>query len=229
MRKFAMIFLIFLLTVTLLGGVASFASAEEEHHDVKVELKKTERDGKLYVTASMTENDGINGLYLRVEFDTSSLTLVNRTFGKAGEALDPIDQFDDPVDPSVFDYPYTATFASIADVKNRDVTGALFTLEFDLKEGAADGEYEVSLYVCEVWYLSSSNTSVKNPKYQSSDLYREGGVKASAVTYEVKGEKVITEESKKNKSVIVGVAVGGSAAIVIALAVAYVVYKKKRK
>ena len=228
MRKFAVLFLILLLTAALFGGVVSFASAEEAH-DVLIELTKSEHDGKLYVTATMRENDGINGLYLRVEFDEASLTLADRTFGTAGKTLDPIDQFDDPVDPAVFEYPYTATFAPLGDVKNVDVTGELFTLEFDLKEGAADGDYEVSLYICEVWYQSSAKTTVKNAKYQSTDSYRAGGVKVSAVTYEVKGEKVITEESKKNKAVIVGVAVGGSAAIVIALAVAYVVYKKKRK
>lgn len=228
MRKFAVIFLILLLTAALFGGVVSFASAEEAH-DVEIELTKTERDGKLYVTANLKENDGINGLYLRVEFDEASLTLADRTFGSAGKALDAIDQFDDPVDPSVFEYPYTPTFAPLNDVKNLDVTGELFTLEFDLKEGAADGDYEVSLYICELWYLNDGKSTVRNAKYQSTDSYRAGGVKVSAVTYEVKGEKVITEESKKNKAVIVGVAVGGSAAIVIAFAVAYVVYKKKRK
>ena len=108
MRKFAVIFLILLLTAALFGGVVSFASAEEAH-DVLIELTKSERDGKLYVTANLKENDGINALYLRVEFDEASMTLADRTFGSAGKALDAIDQFDDPVDPATFEYPYTPT------------------------------------------------------------------------------------------------------------------------
>lgn len=227
MKRIGIILLVCIVAMACLSGV-TFAAAESQH-DVKIELAKTEKNGILTVTAKMTENDGIAALALRVEYDGDCLILRNRSFGYLASEMETMDVYgteEDAIDPEKTASPYTISFLSVKNVSN---TGVLFTLEFSIKDDAPKGDFDVDLYVCELAYRTSTNVAVYNEKYDSHSPYREGGVKAASTSYTLDSNGLVKEENKNASKLVIALAVSGAALVVVALVVAFLVYRKKKK
>lgn len=234
MKKLLVFTLLICLTLCCFAGVTATAFAEE--NDVTATLDVKADGEELFATVSLTKNDGIVDLYLRVEYDTAALELVGRDFGKALAALDPVDNFEE----GKYEYPYRVIY--IGSGSNNNETGVLFFLRFKIKEGAS-GNHNVKLVVRQVGYLASGSSAetVYNTKYgapidlMDASSANIGGVTVSDKTVAIGagGEvKVVDttpapEKAGKNE-LMIGLIVGGVMIVVGAVIIAYIAYRKKQ-
>ena len=84
--------LLFVLTFALLVAPVGVAAADEGN-DVAIAMTSALDGETLTVTATLTRNDGIASMVLRVEYDHTDLTMVKATHGPALEDLHHTDRF----------------------------------------------------------------------------------------------------------------------------------------
>ena len=192
------------ILVAAIGSMTCVTAFAEKQNDVVLTTRSTVKGDELTVFVRVDENDGINILTLRLEYDQESLELVGRTFGTALASLDPYDNFEDEETP--YTYPYRAIYAGR--LVNDTTTGSLVTFRFRVKEGAV-GENKVSVVVREVGYMKEGKTDapVYNTRYgEAVDLDAPGalllgGVEVTAATYEIseKGEITVPDQEAPDK------------------------------
>ena len=222
------------MLVTVLCGTVTVASAEA--NDVELALDLTQEGDEVVAIVSVTKNDGVIDLYLRVEYDVDSLELTSRTFGKGLAALGPVDNFEE----GGYEYPYRVTY--VGSGKNVDETGVLFTLRFKVKEGAPDGKSSVRLVVRQVGYLVGDlpGDPVYNEKYGEPmavtvdvESTKTGGVVVADRSVTIsKGEVQKVEKSPSEKdgktALFMGLIIGGAVLLVAGVVIAYIVDRRKR-
>ena len=203
-----------MIVVALFSGVCVTAHAEEAH-DVTVDTALDARGNEIDLTVSLSRNDGLVALVLRVEYDAEALTLKAHSFGSA------LNDFElksvGTLSPCIVQF---ATGTG----KNDASTGRLVTLTFE-KKAANVADPRIAVYVCDLAYKEGGVT-VENAKYNGSMPYTTGGV----VIMEAGSPAVIAdpEESGTRTLVIVLACVGG-AAILGGGAAAYLLYRKRNK
>ena len=233
MKRFLGILVLCVLLVTALCGTATIAFAEA--NDVKFDLTVKEDGEDVVALVTITENDGVVDLYLRVEYDTDALELTERTYGKALSSLGPQDNFEE----GGYEYPYRVTY--IGSVTNNTDTGHLLTLRFKVKKGAKNGEHSIKLIVRQVGYRTGdlSVDTLYNPKYgepleigADPTSTTQGGVVVEERTVVISGGEVDSirdpgKEKSKISEVTIGLIVGGSMIVVGAIVIAYLLYRRK--
>lgn len=225
-RLLGLLLICFVLVATCCGTVVS---ALAETRDVKVDLMLTREDDKVRADVILTENDGINELYLRVEYDEDALELTAREFGSGLTSLGPTDNFEE----GGYEYPYRIHYL---DNKNVDDTGRLITLTFDIKDGAKYGKHSIKVVVRQVGHLEGELESVYNEKYGEPITFS-GAEDVSAITTGVTaaekvvilsdGEIAFGDPDPGHTGLMIGLIVGGAVIFVGALVIAYLVYRKK--
>ena len=235
MKRFFGLLLILSIAVAALCGAVTVAFAEQ--NDVTLDLDVQKQGDEVVAVVSITENDGIVDLYLRVEYDTEALELVDSAFGSALASLGPVDNFEE----GGYEYPYRVIYVGN---KNSTDTGKLLTLTFKIKSGAPDGDHDIKLVVRQVGALpgSSSVEPVYNTKYgaplelgsKNVAATKQGGVvvaEKSVVTSGGEVEKIEDVDDVEEKGLaplVIGLIAGG-AVVFAALAVgAYFLYRKKK-
>ena len=240
MKRFFGSLLICVLLVACFGSVASVALAET--NDVTLTLDVSEEDnGEILAIVTLTKNDGVVDLYLRVEYDTDALELSDRTFGKALASLKPVDNFED----GGYEPPYRVEYLDfVTDSANVTDTGMLFTLRFKVNSGVKNGNYPVKLVVRQVGFRAGDkdvdiiyNQKYGDPVEATDDVSSTttGGVVVAQSTVSVSGggvdsiHSVDTEEEETGggNELMIGLIVGGVMLLVGALIVAYIVYRKR--
>lgn len=234
MKRFFGLIVLCTLLVAVLCGTVTVASAEQ--NDVELNLDVTEQGEEIVAVVTLTRNDGVMDLYLRVEYDENALELTDRTFGSALSALSPQDNFE----VNAYEPPYRVTY--LDNVDNVTDTGRLFTLRFKIKSGARNGSHAIKLVVRQVGYfVGDSREPVYNEKYGApleitadAESTKTGGVVVAEKTVSTLSGDVssiregkATEEVKATKKLVIGLIAGGAAVIVIVMIVAYIVYRKK--
>ena len=237
MRKILLFILIvsavFVLSVSMTGTALAEAA-----NDIELALTSRTEGENCFVTVTLERNDGISGLILRLEYD-EALEVVDRTYGTALLSLDPLDLYGGAKEPfsleEAYDetgkqLPYKVVYLSENDYDHENCSddGELFTLKLRAKEGAANGKYELSLYVDQLLYYDTNKTETSNAKYDV-DL---SGVDPSAVgTTEI----VITHavptpiaEEAGGNALVIGLSVGGAVLFLGIAVAAYLLYRKKQ-
>jgi len=223
MKRLLVLILICMLAAALFAAVPT-ALADEAANDVKIGVDQVRNGDVLTVTVNLEKNDGVVGLVLRVEYDLSVLTLTKRTLGPALEELDPMDNFESL---DTFEAPYIMSYFTGA-LENNTSTGRLFTLTFDVAAGNPNAAVQV--FVCDLTYLNADTKATTNAKYMTNGTnkdadYSTGGVEITKS--ETAPDKLTPDEG--SKALVIGLSVGGAAVVVIGTAIAFVLYKKKRK
>ena len=232
MKRFLTVLLLCTVLVATLCDTMTVASAEQ--NDVELSLDVREGgENTIDVVVSLTENDGIIDLYLRVEYDKDVLELTERTYGNTLAKLLPQDNFEEG-----YEYPYRIIYNG--STSNINDTGRLFTLTFKVKKDVKNGNYPVKLVVRQVGYLSgdANMEPVYNEKYGEPLEVGEdptsttlGGVVVAEKLVAISGGSVgeirdANTPSKPNK-LMIGLIAGGSGLVIAAIVVAYLFYRKK--
>ena len=234
MKRFFGLLLLCAILVAAFGSISTTAFAEQ--NDVKLELDVTKEGEDVVAVVTLTENDGVVDLFLRVEYDASVLELKERTFGNALAGLSPQDNFVD----GEYEPPYRVEYLDFAE--NNTDTGRLFTLRFKVKEKAKNGNYDIKLIVRQVGARAgdSSLDPIYNPKYgdpleatEEASSTATGGLTVAKKTVVIWGgevDEIRTPAEKKGITpVAIGLIAGGSALFVGAVIVGYILYRKKTK
>ena len=235
MRRLFVWILLCAVLVAALCGTAAVAFAEQ--NDIKLDLDVTKEGNEVVAVVTVTENDGVVDLYLRVEYDEKALELVDREFGHALSSLGPVDNFEE----GGYEYPYRVTYNG--SVTNVDDTGRLLTLRFKVKDGAKDGAHSVKLVVRQVGYRMGdlSMEPVYNEKYGEPLLItadpastKEGGVVAAEKKVVLTDGNVksitdadVPEETGAN-ALMIGLIVAGAVILIGATLIAYFIYRRKK-
>lgn len=113
------------------------------------------------LTVKMESNPGMTGWIVRVSYDESALELVNQVKGDAF-----------PAASVSFGPKKSGTMTSFADFLNPDVTanGTMFSFEFKVKEGAADGNYDITVDTNDVDNFSNQNFDTVPVEFQSASV-----------------------------------------------------------
>lgn len=228
-RLLGLLLICFVLVATCCGTVVS---ALAETRDVKVDLDLAKEGGEVRADVILTENDGINELYLRVEYDEDALELTAREFGSALTSLGPMDNFEE----GGYEYPYRIIYA---DNKNVDDTGRLITLTFNVKDGAKDGEHSIKVVVRQVGHLEGELESVYNEKYgepvtfsgaEDVSATTTGGLTAAEKVVVISAGAVdaIRDPENGQAALMIGLIVGGVVIFAGAIVIAYLLYRRKR-
>lgn len=234
MKRLFLLLIISAILAASFCGAATVAYAEQ--NDVAFDFDVTKTEEEITAVVTLTENDGIVDLYLRVEYDTDALVLVDRELSNNVLAkLRPVDNFEE----GAYEYPYRVSF--VENVANVDDTGRLLTLHFKVKEGAKKGEYPIKLVVRQVGYLvdDSDPDPIYNTKYGDPIEFgvdptagTTGGVVVAAKKVAISGGKVASvtapEEKDGKTALVIGLSVGGAVLFVAALATAYIIYRRKK-
>lgn len=217
MKKFFLIIL--LLAFVLCFGTTTISAQAESPNDLAFTLTSTQNVDDLSVKVTLTRNDGITSLSLRVEYDQRELELTGRTFAATLKDLEPVDSFSVKEDH----YPYEVVYAGL---ENTTETGELFTLNFKVKEGAYNGKYAVRLIVEDISYYSSETGELLlNEKYDGEE-----GLKVAEAPYLVTtGVPAPTANGEDHTLVIVLGVIGGAAVLGGIAFAALSMNKKKQK
>ena len=213
--------LLFVLTFALLVAPVGVAAADEGN-DVAIAMTSALDGETLTVTATLTRNDGIASMVLRVEYDHTDLTMVKATHGPALEDLHHTDRF--TLGEPEGDY-YVVVYDS--ESQNCDDTGVFLTLTFRVKDGAVNGEHAVDLYVAELTYMSGAS-NLANEKYGSANASTDvtGGVKMTTAKYVITNGVPAPQEKS---TLLIVLAIVGAVVVAAGFVVAaYFVYKKKQ-
>lgn len=147
--------------VTYEGKTATFniniKKAMTENDGAMVVSRVTARPGNnVDVTVELTKNPGIISMKLKVNYDESVMTLKTVTdAGILGSATH----------SNKYSSPYTLTWANDTATENITATGVIVTLSFEVKQGALEGEYPVS-----VTYNTTTDDDIINFDLDSVDF-----------------------------------------------------------
>jgi len=238
-RFFVLLILCAMLSCLLVGGAVAQAenALNDSIHDIDCSLEVYQEGKDIVAVASIDNNPGIIDLYLRVEYDVNALELTAREFYKTLSALGPVDNFEE----GSYEYPYRVIY--VGSSQNETGEGDLFSLRFKLKEGAKNGNHEIKLVVRQVGYFPGNNVSQpveyvqkygEPVTYEDRDAALTGGVVATemiVVSKNGKVTKIISPADKKRSGneLMIGLIVGGVMIFVGAIAIAYIVYRKKQE
>ena len=211
-----------MLVAALFSSVSAFASAEGAH-DVEIDVTQSTHGNELDLTVSLTRNDGIVALVLRIDYDDKALTYKSLTYGSALASCFPGEGglYDPILDIGAFSSPCIANYATGAG-KNDSSTGRLFTLTFEKDANVATPR--ISVTICDLAYKNAEGKTQVSEKYGAQMPYTTGGV-----TIMEAGDPAVVpdpEESGTRTLVIVLACVGG-AAVLGGGAAAYLLYRKK--
>ena len=215
MKKFLILFFIVAFVCAFAFGGAT-ASAEVDR--VSAELTVAEEGEEILVTASLTKNEGVTALSLRVEYDENAFELLGSTFKSALSSLDPTDAFHD--DALTYSYPYRAIYIGFGG--NKTDTGELFVLRFRLKEGAVNGKKDFKLFIYDMAYYAGSEV-VTPAEFEGATA--SSGVKVAEDSFILTNGSIPKGESKL--PLIIGLSVGGAAILALLAAAAFTFYRKK--
>ncbi len=220
MKRVALLLLITALVCFL--SIAFPALAQAEGHDVQAKLTVNVETEFVFVTASLTKNDGVTALGLRVEYDEETFELVESEFKTALSSLDPTDAFHD--EALTYEYPYRISYIGYGE--NRTDVGDLFTLKFRVRNDAVNGKKKFSLYVYDMSYYDGASLVTPSEFEGEGGADPSGGKKLAEDSYVLSNG--IFPSTKGNVPLIVGMSVGGGAILVLLAAAAVVTIKKKR-
>ena len=230
-RLFGLILFCAILACALCG-VTAVAAAEVR--DAEFEFNVTREGDEVVAVVTLTKNDGIMDLYLRVDYDADALELTKRTFGTLKTALSLYDNIGDD-EYEGYEAPYRVTGTALENVEE---TGRLMTLRFKAKKDAKNGEHSLKLVVRQVGHLEGETADdiVYNEKYGApvnlgDDASIKTGGKTVAEMAVVTSKGVVTDvrapRLASDKVVMIVLIVGGAAIFVVAGIVAYLFYRKK--
>ena len=232
MKRFFGLLLLCVMIALVLCSASAVAFAEQ--NDVTLTLDLKEEGDEVLATVTLIKNDGIADLYLRVEYDTSALTLIGRTYGNALTSLKPTDNFV----KNGYEPPYRLEYLENL---NATDTGILVTLRFKINEKAKNGSYPVKLIVRQVGTFSGDavvgilyNAKYGDPVEVDIDptSTTQGGLVVEKKNVVISGGEVTAireEESEPSSKVLMIVLISvGAVVLVGGCAVAYILYRKKK-
>ena len=209
-----------LLIAVLLCMALPVQAALAESTPVLLLSGKTEGD-EIVVTATLKNNDGISAMLLNLEYDRDLLTFIGYQEGEALSSLDMIASGNYDV------YPYVLTWSGD---DNDASNGKLLTLRFTAKENANGRAFVKFSYKRnqDVNYYESGELLTRNLMTDTLRIDLASG-EATTIVSESPDTGIIAEEEKgSKKALIIGLAVGGSVAIVLMIGIPWLVVKKKR-
>ncbi|MBE5763812.1 MAG: hypothetical protein E7338_06315 [Clostridiales bacterium] len=216
------IMLIAVLTVTMIAALnLQTVYADEISDPVVVILSPTVSDKEVTIQANLSKNTGLSGLTLEIEYDSSAMTLTNVEKGSALSSLDYITT-NTKTDKGYAILPFKLNWSGDA---NDSTTGKLITMHFAIKDGAKDGNYNVTLKAEKdkaVTYLDSDGLHTKSILISGVDVViSDDGISATTQNAD-NGQKSINVALVVSLSVVGGVLLAGGIALVI-------IEKKKSK
>ena len=198
------------------------ALAQAETHAVQAKLTVDVESEFVFVTASLTKNDGVTALGLRVEYDQEAFELVESEFKTALSSLDPTDAFHD--EALTYEYPYRISYVGYGE--NKTDVGDLFRLKFRVKDGAVNGKKKFSLYAYDMSYYDGASLVTSTEFEGEGGADPSGGKKLAEDSYVLSNG--IFPSAKGNVPLIVGMSVGGGVILALLAAAAVVTINKKR-
>ena len=209
-----------LLVAILLCLAAPMQAAFAESTPVLLLSGKTEGN-EIVVTATLKNNDGISAMLLNLEYDKDLLTFTGYQAGAALSSLDMITSGNYDV------YPYVFTWSGD---DNDASNGTLLTLHFTAKENANGQAFVKFSYKRnqDVNYYESGELMTRNLMTDTLRIDLSSGEATYIVSENAETSSIAEEEKKSNTALIVGLAVGGSVAIVLVVGIPWLVVRKKR-
>ena len=208
-----------LLAAILLCMAFPVQAALAESTPVLLLSGKTEGN-EIIVTATIRNNDGISAMLLNLEYDRELLTLTGYEQGEALSTLDVI------ASGSYDTYPYRITWSGDA---NDATNGKLLTLRFKAKENASGQAYVKFTYDRnkDVNYYEGGELMTRNLMTDTLRIDLASG-EATAIASELPDPETAKEQKKSNTALVVGLAVGGTFAIVLIVGIPWFVVRKKK-
>lgn len=211
-----------MLICTLCLLFAPTAAFAEEYSDPPIILlDKGETDGnRVEIIATLAKNSGIMGMTLTLNYDDSALKLVEVTDGTALSALKPVHS------GSVSTKPYKINYMW-QDRENDYSTGVLLKFIFEIKEGAKNGTYKVSIKSEKkgVEYLEDETLKYKNLVSDSATITVQG---TETVVEVVPGKDIEPDETDGSQITLILIPVCVAAALSVTLTAILVLRKGKR-
>ena len=209
-----------LLVAILLCLAVPMQAAFAESTPVLLLSGKTE-GSEIVVTATLKNNDGISAMRLNLEYDRDLLSFIDYQEGEALSALDVIASGNKEV------YPYVITWSGD---DNDASNGKLLTLRFAVKENANGQAFVKFSYTRDqdINYYDGGEVVTRNLMTDTLRIDLSSGEATAILSESSDTESVDKEEKKSNTALVVGLAVGGSVAIVLVIGIPWLVVKKKK-
>lgn len=181
---------------------------------------KTEGN-EIVVPATLKNNNGISAMLLNLEYDRDLLTFTGYQEGDALSSLDMIASGNYNV------YPYVFTWSGD---DNDASNGTLLTLHFTAKEKANGQAFVKFSYKRnqDINYYESGELMTRNLMTDTLRIDLSSGEATAIVSENTETSSIAEEEKKSNTALIVGLAVGGSVAIMLVIGIPWLVVRKKR-
>lgn len=211
---------ILLVAILLCLATTPMQAAFAESTPVLLLSGKTEGN-EIVVTATLKNNDGISAMLLNLEYDRDLLTFTGYQEGDALSSLDMIASGNYDV------YPYVFTWSGD---DNDASNGKLLTLRFAVKEDATGQAFVKFSYKRDrdINYYESGELMTRNLMTDTLRIDLSSGEATAIVSENTETSSIAEEEKKSNTALIVGLAVGGSVAIVLVVGIPWLVVRKKR-
>lgn len=201
--------------------VPTVAVAEERSDPPIILLDKGETDGnRVEIVATLAQNSGIMSMTLTLNYDDSALKLVKVTDGTALFALRPVHS------GSVSTIPYKINYMW-QNYENDYSTGVLLKFVFEIKDGAKNGTYKVSIKSEKkgVEYLDDETLKYKNLVSDSATITVQG---TETVVEVVPGKDIEPGDNDGAQITLILLPVCVASALLVTLTTILVLKKGKR-